>query len=129
MSSAETGPDQKHALEALWRKWVFPLSVSTNGALHRCCPSQTLPGAATYAATTVDSLYRSPVIIMAQIILAILLASATAAIIGVRRASRCNCPFRKLCPNILMVKSAQDGAGDNGTTALDWPTIRDILVQ
>jgi hypothetical protein len=23
MPSAETGPDQKHALEALWRKW-FP---------------------------------------------------------------------------------------------------------
>jgi len=29
MPSAETGPDQKHALEALWREWVFPLSVST----------------------------------------------------------------------------------------------------
>ena len=25
MPSAETGPDQKHALEALWRKRVFPL--------------------------------------------------------------------------------------------------------
>ena len=23
MPSARTGPDQKHALEALWRKWVF----------------------------------------------------------------------------------------------------------
>ena len=34
------------------------------------------------------SLYRCPVIIMAQIILAILLASATAAILGDRRASR-----------------------------------------
>jgi hypothetical protein len=46
MPSAETGPGQKHALEAPWRKWVFPLSVSTDGALHRDCPSQTLPGAA-----------------------------------------------------------------------------------
>jgi hypothetical protein len=46
MPSAKTGPDQKHALEALWRKWVFPLPVSTDGALHRDCPSQTLSGAA-----------------------------------------------------------------------------------
>ncbi len=33
MPSAEPGPDQKHALEALWRKWVFPLSVSTGGRI------------------------------------------------------------------------------------------------
>lgn len=26
MPSAKPGPDQKHALEALWRKWVFPPS-------------------------------------------------------------------------------------------------------
>ena len=26
MPSAKTGPDQKHALEAPWRKWVFPSS-------------------------------------------------------------------------------------------------------
>lgn len=26
MPSAKMGPDQKHALEALWRKWVFPSS-------------------------------------------------------------------------------------------------------
>lgn len=26
MPSAKVGPDQKHALEALWRKWVFPPS-------------------------------------------------------------------------------------------------------
>jgi hypothetical protein len=24
MPSAKVGPDQEHALEALWRKWVFP---------------------------------------------------------------------------------------------------------
>jgi hypothetical protein len=29
MPSARTGPDQKHALEALWRKWVFPFFGST----------------------------------------------------------------------------------------------------
>jgi len=29
MPSAKLGPDQKHALEALWRKWVFPLPGST----------------------------------------------------------------------------------------------------
>jgi len=33
MPSAESGPDQKHALEARWRKWVFPFPVST-GLLH-----------------------------------------------------------------------------------------------
>lgn len=26
MPSAKPGPDQKHALKALWRKWVFPPS-------------------------------------------------------------------------------------------------------
>lgn len=26
MPSAKMGPDQKHALEALWRTWVFPPS-------------------------------------------------------------------------------------------------------
>jgi hypothetical protein len=26
MPSAKAGPDQEHALEALWRKWVFPPS-------------------------------------------------------------------------------------------------------
>ena len=26
MPSAKAGPDQKHALKALWRKWVFPPS-------------------------------------------------------------------------------------------------------
>jgi hypothetical protein len=26
MPSAKVGPDQKHALKALWRKWVFPPS-------------------------------------------------------------------------------------------------------
>lgn len=26
MPSAKMDPDQKHALEALWRKWVFPPS-------------------------------------------------------------------------------------------------------
>lgn len=26
MPSAKMGPDQKHALEALWRMWVFPPS-------------------------------------------------------------------------------------------------------
>lgn len=26
MPSAKTDPDQKHALEALWRKWVLPPS-------------------------------------------------------------------------------------------------------
>jgi hypothetical protein len=29
MPSARTGPNQEHALEALWRKWVFPFFGST----------------------------------------------------------------------------------------------------
>jgi len=88
MPSVRTGPDQKHALEALWRKWVFPLPVSTDGTLHRDCPSQTLPGPLPKS-LCIAPRYRSPVTIIAQIILAILLASATAAILGVRRANRC----------------------------------------
>jgi len=41
MPSAESGPDQKHALEAHWRKWVFPLpGIDRLVALHSSCPSQ-----------------------------------------------------------------------------------------
>ena len=90
MPSAKTGPDQKHALEALWRKWVFPFS-----GFDRWCITSRLPfpNSARRSAglrlrrSAAGSLYRSPLIIMAQIILAILLASATAAILAGRRAS------------------------------------------
>ena len=41
MPSAESGPDQKHALEAQWRKWVFPLpGIDRLVALHSFRPSQ-----------------------------------------------------------------------------------------
>src|SRR5579859_4263725 len=86
MPSARTGPDQKHALEALWRKWVFPFPVSTDGGITSRLPFPNSARCCCYAAT-LGSLYRSPVTIIAQIILAILLASATAAILGVRRES------------------------------------------
>ena len=33
MPSAKTGPDQKHALEAHWRKWVF-LSFGIDRLVH-----------------------------------------------------------------------------------------------
>jgi hypothetical protein len=48
MPSAGTGPDQKHALEALWRKWVFPLRLRPMVhyiaiALPKLCPRLAKP--------------------------------------------------------------------------------------
>lgn len=43
MPSARTGPDHKHALEALWRKGVFlSFGIDRLDALVRRCPSQTV---------------------------------------------------------------------------------------
>jgi hypothetical protein len=32
------------------------------------------------------------------------------------------CPFRKLCPDVVVVQPGQDWDGDNGTGPLDCPT-------
>ena len=84
-----------------------------DGALHRDCPSQTLPQCCwlrPLPATTELSLYRSPLIIMAQIILAILLASATAATLGVaRRASSCTSQGA-LCSMLVSVTDDRQGS-------------------
>lgn len=41
MPSARTGPDHKHALEALWRKWVFlSFGIDRLDALVCLCPFQ-----------------------------------------------------------------------------------------
>jgi hypothetical protein len=39
------------------------------------------------------------------------------------------CPFRKLCPDVMVVQSGQDRDGDNSTGALDRPTQGRILAQ
>src|SRR6266436_5882822 len=39
------------------------------------------------------------------------------------------CPFRKLCPDVMVVQSGQDRDGNNGTGALDRPTQGRILAQ
>ena len=87
-----TDPDHKHAFEDALAK----LGCSVPGtdrlfALHSVRPSQPrlVAVARRYAAWTTGSLYRSPLVMIAQMMRAVLLASATAATLVVRRASNC----------------------------------------
>ena len=89
MPSAETGPDQKHAFEDALAQGGFPApGIDRLIALPPVCPSQACRRAAPdlYAARRTGSRYDSPLVMIAQIIRAILLASATAATLVVRRA-------------------------------------------
>ena len=86
-----SGPGQKPALEAPWRKWVVPVREPTGvGVLQVLCSLQhRARGSAprvpidSYAGS--DARYGSPRAIIAQAIRAILLASATAATFTDRR--------------------------------------------
>jgi hypothetical protein len=92
MPSAERIPDQKHAFEDAPAK----LGCSVPGtdrffALHsvRPSPPHLVAVVRRYAAWPTGSLYRSPLVMIAQMMRAVLLASATAATLVVRRASNC----------------------------------------
>ena len=87
-----SGPDQKHAFEMRWHKWVVLIAGSTGSALRAVRPPNLhiTPGVRrdlVYAASATGSLYRSPLAIIAQAIRAILLASAIAATLVGRRSN------------------------------------------
>ena len=89
MPSAETGPDQKHAFEDALAHVGFPApGIDRLIALPPVCPSQACRRSAPdlYAVRGTGSRYGSPLVMIAQTIRAILLASATAATLVVRRA-------------------------------------------
>jgi hypothetical protein len=89
MPSVETGPDQKHAFEGALAQVGFPApGIDRLIALPPVCPSQACQRSALdlYAVRGTGSRYGSPLVMIAQIIRAILLASATAATFVVRRA-------------------------------------------
>src|SRR5262249_7480994 len=99
MPSAESGPDQFHALEAHWREWVFPFpGIDRRVALHSFRPSQSaeLTRLNVQAVRNCGSLYACPLVMMAQTIRAVLLASAAAAIFVVRRANNCTSHGRRV---------------------------------
>jgi hypothetical protein len=87
-----TDPDQKHAFEdALARLGCSVPGTDRLFALPSVRPSQPRLVAVVrcYAAWPTGSLYRSPVVMIAQMMRAVLLASATAATLVERRASNC----------------------------------------
>jgi hypothetical protein len=94
-----TDPDHKHAFEDALARLGCSVPRPT-GCLHYL--PFALPNlvwwrvARRYAAWPTGSLYRSPVVMIAQMMRAVLLASATAATLVVRRASNCTSHGRRL---------------------------------
>src|SRR6476661_6695065 len=102
-----SGPGQKLAFDNAVALVVVLIAGSTGSALRAVRPPNLhiTPDDSQrdlyYAASATDSLYRSPLAIMAQAILAILLASATAATFVGRRANNAVSHGRCLAPWIL----------------------------
>src|SRR4029078_5824350 len=107
MPSADQVPAKSSPSTLQWHLWVVLIAGSTGSALRAVRPPNLhiTPDDSQrdlyYAASATDSLYRSPLAIMAQAILAILLASATAATFVVRRANNDGSPRRVLGPLLL----------------------------
>ena len=99
MPSAKVGPDQKHALKALWRKWVFP-PFGIDRLLHYIL--SVLPKFVGSALSLGLSLCRRrlPAALSrghdAQTMRTVLMARATAATFGARRASSCTSHGRRV---------------------------------
>ena len=93
MPSAGQVPINNSHSRMLWHKWVVLIAGSTGSALRAVRPpnlhvTPDMRRDFAYRASATGSLYRSPFTIMAQIIRAILLASAMAATLVGRRASK-----------------------------------------
>src|ERR1700736_5044972 len=106
MPSADQVPTKLSHSRMLWHMWVVLIAGSTGSALRAVRPPNLHITPVTrrdlaYAARATGSLYRSPLIIMAQTIRAILLASAIAATLVGRRASKAVSQGRCLVPCIL----------------------------
>ena len=101
-----SGPDQKLAFDNAMAQVGCPDRRIDRLCITCCSPSQPshhagCPARSRYAASATGSLYRSPLTIMAQTIRAILLASAMAATLVGRRASKAVSHGRCLVPWIL----------------------------
>src|SRR6202051_4527884 len=106
MPSADQVPVISSHSTMLWPKWVVLIAGSTGSALRAVRPPNRhiTPVARrdlVYRASATGSLYRSPLAIMAQTIRAILLASAMAATLVGRLASKAVSQGRCLVPWIL----------------------------
>jgi hypothetical protein len=107
MPSADQVPVKSPHSTMHWHMWVVLIAGSTGSALRAVRPPNLhiTPDDSQrdlyYAASATGSLYRSPLAIMAQAILAILLASATAATFVGRRANNAVSQGRCLAPWIL----------------------------
>ena len=107
MPSADQVPVKSPHSTMHWHMWVVLIAGSTGSALRAVRPPNLhiTPDESQrdlyYAASATGSLYRSPLAIMAQAILAILLASATAATFVGRRANNAVSQGRCLAPWIL----------------------------
>ena len=101
-----SGPDQQLAFKNAMAQWVVLIAGSTGSALRAVRPpnlhiTPVVRRDFVYRASATGSLYRSPLAIMAQTIRAILLASAIAATLVGRRASKAVSQGRCLVPWIL----------------------------
>src|SRR6188474_2336290 len=106
MPSADQVPVKNPHSTMQWHMWVVLIAGSTGSALRAVCPPNLHITSGdrrdpVHAASATGSLYRSPLAIMAQAILAILLASATAATLVGFRASNAVSQGRCLVPWIL----------------------------
>ena len=103
MPSADQVPVKNPHSMMRWHKWVVLIAGSTGSALRAVRPpnpriTPVVRRDLVYAASVTGSLYRSPLTIMAQTIRASLLASAIAATLVGRRASKAASQGRCLAP-------------------------------
>src|SRR5690349_14891816 len=107
MPSADQVPIRSTHSTMRWHKWVVLIAGSTGSALRAVRPpnlhiAPVVRRDLVYRASATGSLYRSPLTIMAQTIRAILLASAIAATLVGRLASKAASQGRCLMPWILV---------------------------
>src|SRR6266550_4798395 len=103
MPSADQVPTKLSHSRMLWHEWVVLIAGSTGSALRAVRPpnlhiTPVVRRDLVYRASATGSLYRSPLTIMAQTIRAILLASAIAATLVGRLASKAVSQGRCLVP-------------------------------
>src|ERR1700722_2342331 len=118
MPSADQVPTNNSHSRMLWHEWVVLIAGSTGPALRAVCPpnlqiTPVIRRDLAYRASATGSLYRSSLAIMVQTIRAILLASAMAATLVGRRASKAVSQGRCLVPWILAYRMTESAPAPN----------------